>query len=354
MRLFPPLRPNFDAALRDVRAKDPTLRAAAAERLGDAPAYRVEEARAALRAMLEDRSGAVRAQAMASLARTKDATALDAILARFEDGDPTVRQVALIAAAELGDRAALPALKEALASDRPEVRFQAVASIALLAPDEAAEALSGRVDDPDTEVRAHLADALGALEDPRAAETLAALLDDDAPHVARGAAIGLARLGDARGVPQLIVALDDRDRCLEAAWALGELKAAEAREPLARLAGSFLKPLAFKAAAAAALVRLGDERGVPALRGVLGALRWDARSYAVQLVGELRATELAPELAALARRPRGTDPVVLAEALAKLAPESEAAYAGLRTLALRDDEAGERALELLEQTASAS
>ena len=347
--LFPPLRPNFDAALRDVGAKDASLRAAAAERLGDPPGDRVAEARAALHPLLDDRSAAVCAQVMTSLARTKDGAALDRILARFEDGDPTVRQVALIAAAELGDRRALPALVEALSSERPEVRFQAVASIAQLAPDEAAAPLAARIHDPDPEVRAHLADALGALEDPRAAGALKALLDDAVPAVAEGAAIGLARLGDGAGVAQLVRALGDRERCMEAAWALGEVGATEAIEPLATLAASFLKPLAFKAAAGAALVRLGDPRGVPALRAVLTALRSDARSYAVELVGELGEAALAPELARLAKRPRGVDPVVLAEALARLAPESDAAYAGLRTLAMRDDEAGERARELLDE-----
>ena len=328
--LFPPLRPNFDAALRDVGAKDASLRAAAAERLGDPPGDRVAEARAALHPLLDDRSAAVRAQAMTSLARTKGRAALDRLLARFEVGDPTVRQVALIAAAELGDRRALPALVEALSSERPEVRFQAVASIAQLAPDEAAAPLAARIHDPDPEVRAHLADALGALEDPRAAGALKALLDDAVPAVAEGAAIGLARLGDGAGVAQLVRALGDRERCMEAAWALGEVGATEAIEPLATLGVD--------------ITGLGD-----ALRAVLTALRSDARSYAVELVGELGEAALAPELARLAKRPRGVDPVVLAEALARLAPESDAAYAGLRTLAMRDDEAGERARELLDE-----
>src|SRR5690606_6495881 len=142
-------------------------------------------------------------------------------------------------------------------------------------------------------------------------------------------------------------ALDDKERVFEAAWALGELKIAAAREPLLKVAQSLLKPLATKAAAAAALVRLGDERGVPLLRSVLRAFRSDARSYAVELVGELGLASLAGDVAALAKRPRGADPLVVAEALGKLAPESLRAREALLTMANRDDEAGEAARRAL-------
>ena len=54
MRLFPPLRPKLSAALRDVSSKDPRARAAAAEALGDAPKDRSEEAKAALRPLIDD------------------------------------------------------------------------------------------------------------------------------------------------------------------------------------------------------------------------------------------------------------------------------------------------------------
>jgi HEAT repeat protein len=340
---FPPLAPKFGAALRDVDSGDPRARSAAAESLGRPPEGREREAAEALRPLVDDPNAAVRAAAMASLGQLKDREALDAIVGRFEDGDPTVRQVALIAAADLGDPGAVPALRRMLESPHPEVRFQAVASLATLAPEEAARELPRLAEDPDPEVRAHLADALGSLEDPRTAAALAALLEDPAVTVRRAAAIALGRIGDARAVPALVEALDDPERCFEAAWALGELGASEAREPLARLANAFLKPLAVKAAAAAALVRLDDPRGVPVLRGVLTALRSDARSYAVQLVGELGLAELAPEVAKLAARPRGADRVVVAEALASLASESEVARRALRALAAREDEAGETA-----------
>lgn len=347
MPFFPPLKPKFSAALRDVASKDARARAAAAEALGAPPEGSEDDALAALVPLIEDPVAAVRAAAVSSLGLLRDSAALEAILACFEDGDPTVRQIAVMAAAELGDADAVPALRRALRSDHAEVRFQALASLATLAPDEAATALPRLVDDRDPEVRAHLAEAMGALEDPRTADALARLLEDREGAVRRAAAIGLGRIGDERAIPQLVAALSDDDRCFEAAWALGEMRARAATEPLAKIAEAFLRPLAVKAAAAAALVRLGDPRGAPALRKVLRALRSDARSYAVQLVGELELAELAPDVVELATRPRGADPVVVAEALARLAAKSEAASRALRSMSQRTDEAGARARELM-------
>jgi HEAT repeat protein len=318
----------------------------AAEVLGEPPEEQAEDAKEGLRKLADDPDATVRAAALSSIGRLRDRDALEIVLARIDDGDPTVRQIALIAAADIGDRAAFERLVQATRDDRPEVRFQAVASLATLAPELALEPLAAMVGDADREVRSHLADALGSLETPKAKTALVQLLEDDSIAVRFGAAIGLARIGERKSITTLIEALEDRDRAFEAAWALGELGANEAREPLARVAGAFLKPLAIKAGAAAALVRLGDPRGVAALRSVLTAFRADARSFAVQLVGELELEELVPELTELAARPRGCDLVVVAEALGKLAPKDERARAALDVLKRRDDEVGRRAREL--------
>lgn len=346
MGLFPPLRPNFDAALRDAGSKDARSRAAAANALGAPPEGREDEAKRALRPLIDDAVAAVRSGAIESLGQLRDARAVDDIIARFDDGDPMVRQVAVMAAGALGDARAVSPLRRALRRDEPEVRFQALASLAAVAPAEAAEPLSRLARDPDLEVRAHLAEVLGSLEDPAAEEGLSVLLEDEVQEVRRSAAIALARIGVDTGATILIDTLTDRDRCFEAAWAIGELRVERAREPLARLASATFKPLASRAAAAAALVRLDDPRGAPALGRVLMAFRSDARGYAAQLVGELELVEFVPELVKLARRPRGADPMAIAEALAKLAPKSEEAKVALAMMAEREDEVGERAREL--------
>ena len=57
-------------------------------------------------------------------------------------------------------------------------------------------------------------------------------------------------------------------------------------------------------------------------RSVLGAWRADGRTYAVTAIGELGLHELAPEVIALIDRPRGADPVAVAECLAGSAPRA--------------------------------
>ena len=84
MFLFPPLKPKLSAAFRDVTSENVRARAAAAESLGGAPPDRADEARAALRPLIDDTSGSVRASAIASLGRLKDRKAVDDIVGRFE------------------------------------------------------------------------------------------------------------------------------------------------------------------------------------------------------------------------------------------------------------------------------
>jgi hypothetical protein len=129
-------------------------------------------------------------------------------------------------------------------------------------------------------------------------------------------------LGDSRGVPALI---EDLARgSFEAAEALGTLGVEAAREPLAATAARLFTPLLTKAAAGAALIRLGDPRGEDALRGVLRAFRPDGRPYAVVQVMQLKLAALRPELEELLVRPRGVDKVLLRDALAALSAGSPA------------------------------
>jgi hypothetical protein len=171
------------------------------------------------------------------------------------------------------------------------------------------------------------------------------------------AALALASLEDKRGEGELLRALDARERPLEVPAALAALKSKRAVEPLGRLARSLFSAPHLRAAAGAALVRLGDARGSAALRRVLTGFRPDARSYAVELVGETRAVELVPELLRLVQRPRGTDLATLVEALARFldAPESRPepssgqalARQALENLAQGPSEVAARAREVL-------
>ena len=325
-----PLGLSFPAALRDADSDRPQRRAAAAERLAMADAEQRAGALVALRPLLDDPVGPVRYAAIAALGLLRDGDAIDEVVERFADLDASVREVAVIAAAQIGGETAVEALRRALHGGTPEMRFQAVAGVAERCPAEAAAELRGFLGDPDGEVRGQTARALASLGDGGSADAIAKLLDDRAARFE--AALALASLGDARGVPVLCGALENGEQIFEAATALGELGAAEASDSLARIAGRFFGSLFARAACAAALIRVGDPRGVPALQSVLGGLRSEARSYAVQLAGELRHPELLPHLLRLAERPKRVDPTVLAEALAAYGtdyPEAQQAWTGL-------------------------
>jgi len=341
--LFPPQVPRFDVALRDARSPRANTRLLAAQALANPPAGARDEACAVLRMLADDPEGAVRSLAIAALGELSDEAALELVLAHLDDSVAEVREFAVIALGRIGGDRAVRALARALRDTRPEVRFQAVESYAEASPDDAPALLVPLLGDADARVREHTLDALGALGDPATADAIAATLRDTTSAVRFAAAIALSRLDDARGLAALVEGLDEKDRVLAACEALATLRAEAAREPLADVARRILVPLVVKAGAAGALAALGDARGEEALRAVLTAFRADGRSYAAELVGRHRVATLASDLVALIERPRGSDPVVVARALAALAPHSDVARDAIARLSERADDVGRAA-----------
>src|SRR5438552_12152887 len=119
--LLPPLPPTFEAALRDVRARGPEARAAAAERLAQPEPGRGQEALDGLLSLVADPSVGVRANAVRALKELGDLGAMEALLERLDDSDALVRELSVIAIAALGGRRAEAALLRALRSPHPEV-----------------------------------------------------------------------------------------------------------------------------------------------------------------------------------------------------------------------------------------
>ncbi|MDB4972330.1 MAG: repeat protein [Myxococcaceae bacterium] len=345
--LLPPLAPNFGAALRDVHAVRPESRMAAAERLGRAEGDELAEAIRGLTELAEDVHPGVRATALAALGLVGGEEQLDVVLAAFEDEADEVREFAAVAAAQIGGDDALLYLTRALSSERPEVRFQAVAGVAELAHDDASALILPLLSDPDAEVRAQVIAALAQLGEPHLVGHIAHALDDRSEDVRLEAALALATFGDARAETPLLAALFARQRLAEVARALAELGCSAARDPLADIARSLFLPPHLRAELGAALIKLGDPRGAPALRRVLGGLRSDARSYAVELAREVDAQEVVPDLARLATRLRGVDPFTLVEALANFAERAPLASSALTRLAQRGDAVGEAARRAL-------
>jgi HEAT repeat protein len=348
---FPPLRPHYEAALRDVEAADPKMRALAAERLGDPRGSEaVENARdravAGLAKLGDDADATVRTMAIGSLGKLADPRGLELVLARFSDAEGAVREAAVMAAGEIGGEQAREALRRACGHERPDVRFQAVAAYAAVAGEDARAAVSVALGDDDPLVRQSAIESLTTLGPSADACTrIARLLQDRDESVADEAAIALGQLGDERAVPRL-VKLASGPRGFEAMAALGDLRAAEAGDALDALAGSLLKPLLVKAAAATALVRIGDPRGEPHFRAVFEAFRNDARTYCVEVIGELRLAAYAEAIVKMIDRPRGAEPAAIVKALARLSSRSDVARHGFESLLARTDVLGSLAREV--------
>jgi len=347
---LPPLPPHFHAAVRDVEAKRPESRMAAAARLGRAEGD--EERRAALSGLTrlaKDAHAGVRATAMAGLGALGEESVLDVVLPGLEDPFPEVREFAALALGQIGGPRALEALKGALHHRAAEVRFHAATAVAELDPEHAAPLLIALLEDQDPEVRASVVSALASLDEAHHAGHLAHALDDAVQSVRLEAALALAHRRDARGEAVLLEALSRGERVLEVAERLAAIQSKRASEPLAKIALSWLGPPEARAAAGAALTRLGDPRGVRALRRVLHGLRSDARSYAVELTRDLDVIDFVEDLVKLARRPRGADLLTVVDALGRYAPDSAPARAALERLAARDDAAGHAARELAQR-----
>jgi HEAT repeat protein len=344
--LLPPLPPTFEAALRDVRARRPESRVAAAERLGAADGDRRDAAAAGLQVLAQDKDARVRAAAVRALREIGHVSTLPAVLQRLEDSDALVRELAVVAVGVVGGADACYTLRAAMRSRHPEVRFQAVVSYLEVCPHAQLSALKPLLRDEDAKVRANAARSATHFGDEARAELRIAIRDDDA-GVRAEAALGLARLGESPDPDALRCAFGDPELLAEALDAIAALELHSLQEDAASIAQSVLKPLPHKVAAARALIRLGDARGLPALRSVLRAFRGDARSFAVQVVGELRLRELTPELLRLAHWLRGVDPEVLVSALAALLAHDPSARRGLEHLARRRDAAGEQARSAL-------
>jgi HEAT repeat protein len=344
---LPPLRPKLEAAIRDVASKDPRSRGAAAEALGDAKDDDRSRARDALMTLASDTEADVRFAALAGLGRIGDGAALEAVLSRFDDEHPMVREVAVIAAAQLRDARALPRIRRALHDAHAQVRFQAVISLVELEGEDARVALFPALADDDAHVRANAAAALATLDaDGPTADRLAKLLRDPEANVRLEAALALAKYRDARAAKELARHLD-HDRAFEAIEAIAALGARDRADDLAKVARAFLKPLELKAAAAAALARLGDPRGAAVLRDIVRAFRSDGRTYVAEAIGMLGLVELSDELVLLAERPRGADLGVVLDSLAKLLPRDPGLRDAIARLGQRQDAIGERARAIL-------
>lgn len=348
--LLPQLPPTFQAALRDVNAKTRDARIAAAERLARCEQEELRAATDALCTLTRDvlpvvRVAAVRALGMleldadASTARDTLRVIGRALVEKLDDRDPRVREQAMVALGQLGDsgdETIQHALEHGLASAYPEVRFQALAGYVETVRHAQPDKVSALLGDADAEVRGQAARALGHFSQAEAGSallnSLRAALADASLRVRNEAALALAKLGDRACSDALGPALDDATLRHEALDAIGALGLRAHTERVAAMARWVFGSAVDRLAAARALVRLGDPRGVETLRAALRGYRSGHRVLALQITLDLRLAELGEDLAHLAQRPRAAERGLLAEALAAVASKSPAARVALAQL----------------------
>jgi len=326
-----PLPPTFEAALRDVRAQQPRFRVAAAARLAEPSSGRRDEAVAGLLVLARDDTGAVRESAYESLGMLGALESLPLLLDAFEDAHLGARQAAVLAVSRVAPGDGVDAIAALLADSRPEMRFAAIWTLSYLGANQADRIAEG-LRDQDEEVRMLAAQCLGELGAIHSADAISGLLEDASDVVRFAAAAALAALGDARGASVLRAALDRPDRALLASIGLGDLEDRDSQDALTRLARHRWRSPILRAAAARALVRLGDPAGAEVIRKIIRSWRIEARQYAVQLVGELGLTALVPDVARALRKSRNRERAVYETTLEQLAPASSEARALLASL----------------------
>ncbi|HKQ71779.1 MAG TPA: HEAT repeat domain-containing protein [Polyangiaceae bacterium] len=309
-----PLQRTFEAALRDLEAREPAVRASAATDLAE----HAPRARSKVLSMLEqalcDKAPEVRSAAAIALADVGGVEALPSLLFAVEDDHPHVRQMALSAVGELGDPRARERLRRALGDERPEVRFQAVIAFARVAPDEAMDALIAATHDGDPSIRyiaircaeERVEEGGGAMPEAFLARARE-LLDDTNDAVRVGAAIVLTRSGDRRGVPLLVDVVRGLTTTAEAedeAMAvelMGELGIAEASPHLERRAFGLLslREGRFAWQAMVALARLGHAKARGRILRDLHSWSRDKRTLAVAAAGRALVVEARPFIEAM-------------------------------------------------------
>jgi HEAT repeat protein len=342
-----PLPRSLQASFRDLASESAPTRASAIRDLVG-HALRGDSARASAiplleRALRDDTSPAVRAQAALGLADVAAEEALATLLVAVEDEDERVRQMALTALGEIGDPRASQRLSRALRDPRPEVRYQAVIAFARVAKDDpaaVATALAEALDDSDEAIRyiaMRVAEEYNAdgqpLRDDRLRARAEELVETPDEAVAVVAALYLARLGAAAGrdVVLEIVAerrntpeIEDEQACVELVGQLGLEEAIPALERRVwgsrRVLRKFLSWGAGDRASCSwhariALARLGHAKAKEEILADLASFRRETREAAVVAAGRARLEEARPVMESLGST---VDESLVREALVRL------------------------------------
>ena len=249
----------------------------------------------------------------------RDIVALSRLL---EHKDPQLQYEAAEALGNLGDEKAIGPLITALKRDEfSGVRWKAAEALSKIG-NPAVEPLIATLQYPDDDVRWKAAIALGEIGNPDAIEPLIQLLSDDDRFVRSRAAHALSMIGDA-AIGPLIHALkkDDPGVRWGAAMALGKIKNPLSVEPL--LLALADEEAMVRAEAAAAFVSIGTPALGPLLSFLKGS-KGETRIEVVTALGELKNADAIEPLIQLLENADDEERQAIADAIdAILIPDVE-------------------------------
>ncbi|HSK18257.1 MAG TPA: Npt1/Npt2 family nucleotide transporter [Longimicrobiales bacterium] len=261
------------ALRRALRSESAVQSAFGLELLDGAPAADLRPFAPELNGLVQHEDGAIRAAALALLARVPEQADETAVRARLRDEEPAVTDAALrvlIARAEDGGDALL---REVLASDQPALRLAALRRLVedgrlattRVVGREYIERRWPAASAGDAAARAELALAAGGLQDdPEADRYLDPFLDDADPRVRGTALRSAALLGRIDAVDRMIAALGDHATRADARAALVQLGAV-AIAPLARALLDVCTPGCVRRAIPSVLAQIPEPQAVAAL-----------------------------------------------------------------------------------------
>ncbi|MBD3173534.1 MAG: hypothetical protein GF320_00020, partial [Armatimonadia bacterium] len=276
-----------------------------------------------------------------ALARMGD-SATPAVIEALESDDPALQQGALSLIEEMGVRSAemVPVVTELLTAPSGETRVFAARALASLEPDasECAQDLISALDSPmGDDSREKILEAMGDPEGEMAAELrVMAEVMPEAGIIARAelvSAIGEIGTDDPVIVDRLVSFVGDPMLGSAAVEALGKIGNGSA--PVLAALGRAAGRESTKLAAATALARLGDSRGLDLLRRSLEAVppRLDAAEDEMPELGQATEEELAEYIAGM------FDPDEMEATTARIAALRAAGDVGQRASGLADQAA---------------
>ncbi|MCG3174663.1 MAG: hypothetical protein GMKNLPBB_02923 [Myxococcota bacterium] len=195
------------------------------------------------------------------------------------------------------------------------VKARILQAIRELGGDMARGFIFAHVNDPEPRIRGSAIAALAEMEDPEAIPVFLKAIQDADEMVRFDGAVGLAIQNRVEAVQPLLTFLENSDlRMLSLVW-LTHLGHASSREGLQKVFRKWFLPHFERLQAAAALMRLGDQKGQEYVLKELES-RKPTRVQAIDILGEYGSGEHLQKLCAIASNPRDDDRGVAVQVLA--------------------------------------